>query len=102
MIINLSIDQQPDVRMTEQSHWLHPRQVANNSQSVKAKAAVREMVDGLQSEGVWSTMGNFVSSIALEHYVPIAPKDGPNTTHFINCKWYTDLPLIFISWRKWN
>ena len=96
MVINLSVDHQPDVRMTEQSHWLHPRQVANYSQSVKTKAAVGEMVDGLQSEGVWSTMGDFVSSIALEHYVPIAPKDGPYTTHVNNSLSVNDIRTWYL------
>lgn len=71
--------------MLECPHRLHSSEIIYNSKAMEGQAAVRKMVDVLNSKSIGASVGNFVYTVALESYVSFTPKYCPNSTH--GC-WY--------------
>lgn len=81
MVVDLAVVDEPDVGQGVEAHWLHAPDVVHNGETVEAQAAVAEVVDVLDSEGVGPTMRDVVDGVALHGDVVIAPKHGPDAAH---------------------
>ncbi|PVD30866.1 hypothetical protein C0Q70_10141 [Pomacea canaliculata] len=81
VVVDLAVVDEPDVGQGVEAHWLHAPDVVHDGEAVEAQAAVAEVVDVLDSEGVWPPMRDVVDGVALHGDVVIASKHGPDAAH---------------------